>query len=527
MNNKTAIITLAAFLAAGVAWGREFIEPSTQSQLRSAGFSSAFISRAVKTPGQEYTRSVDARNVRGQGESLPPISGGDASGGAAAPDPAAGGTDAGAGAGADPGTAAPAVPPADPTPPVDSGTGGSFPDPLASPPEPTKPDPAPAATPAAEPAKKEEVNSSSGNGTKSTKSTGTKKKAKKKKKKSSAPVVSNGGIAVTPAPMLPSPTPYTVGPAVMTPPPLAMGGGQEIYSQEPMRLPPVTALPEPSRPTLPPVTRDPIMMTPLGEAVTRVLACNFSGLTGLNVTTSADVSREGSFKMGFHTNWFTLDRVYDRPLASNESGDLFEAPIFFNYAVTNDLEAAVVLPVLNYTIKSRILWSRDFRESGVGDAKMSFKYRIFDNPQYQMRGAFGMGFKFPTGSDAKGLGTGKTDFEVFTAFSKSFERIIGHLNFGYTMTGDPNTQFYPDGLADIFYYNIGLEYPHNNNVTIATEIAGQDWGSEGMRIDVIPALRYTPTENFCFEVAVPVSVNNDQRYGYNYRLTFGVTSFFR
>ena len=59
------------------------------------------------------------------------------------------------------------------------------------------------------------------------------------------------------------------------------------------------------------------------------------------------------------------------------------------------------------------------------------------------------------------------------------------------------------------------------------EVNGQDWGAEGLKIDVTPGLRYTPTENFAFEVGVPVSVTNDQRYGYNYKLMFGVTTFFR
>ena len=269
------------------------------------------------------------------------------------------------------------------------------------------------------------------------------------------------------------------------------------------------------------------MQVQLGEAMSRVLACSFSGLTGLNQVIAADVSRAGSFKMGFHSSWYSLDRVYNRVLASGEEGDLLELPLFFNYAVTNDLEFALMMPVLNYTIKSRILWTKDFRESGVGDTKLSFKYRVFDNNQYQMRGAFGLGFKFPTGSDDKGFGTGQTDFEVFTAFSKSFERVIGHLNLGYVMTGDPNTQFFPDGLADIFYWGVGLEYPHTNNVTVAAEVHGLDQGSEGMKIDVTPTLRYTPTENFAFDVGVPIAVTNDMRYGYNYRLTFGVTAFFK
>lgn len=306
-----------------------------------------------------------------------------------------------------------------------------------------------------------------------------------------------------------------------------VAGGSEIYSQEPLNLPPVTTLPVPSRTVLPPLYSDTMMTVPLEEAVTRVLACNLSGFTGLTHTTSADVSKAGSFKMGFHSSWFDLDRVYDRQLASNESGDMLELPIFFNYSVTDDLEIMYTIPVVDYTIKSRILWTRDISESGTGDSKLGFKYRIFDNPQYQMRGAFGLAFKFPTGDDGKGLGTGKTDFEIFTAFSKSYEKIVGHLNFGYVMTGDPNTQFYPDGLADKFYYNIGIEYPHTHNVTVMAELAGEDWGAEGLKVDVIPGLRYTPTENFAFELAVPISVTNDQRYGYNYRLVLGLTTFFQ
>lgn len=304
-------------------------------------------------------------------------------------------------------------------------------------------------------------------------------------------------------------------------------GGNEIYSQEPLNLPPVTTLPVPSRTALPPISDDTMMMVPLEEAVSRVLACNFRGFTGLIQTTSADVSKAGSFKMGFHSSWFTLDRVYDRVLASGEDGDMMEMPIFFNYAVTDDLEIVYTIPVMDYTIKSRILWTKDISESGAGDSNLGFKYRIFDNPQHQMRGAFGLSFKFPTGNDDKGLGTGKTDFEIYAAFSKNFEKIVAHLNLGYVMTGDPNTQFYPDGLADKFYYNMGIEYPHTHNVTVMAELNGEDWGSEGMKVDVTPGLRYTPTENFALEVAVPIAVTNDQRYGYNYRLVLGITTFFQ
>jgi hypothetical protein len=84
--------------------------------------------------------------------------------------------------------------------------------------------------------------------------------------------------------------------------------------------------------------------------------------------------------MGFHSSWFDLDRVYDRQLASNESGDMLELPIFFNYAVTDDLEIVYVIPVVDYTIKSRILWTRDISESGTGDSKAGLQIPHFRQP---------------------------------------------------------------------------------------------------------------------------------------------------
>jgi hypothetical protein len=492
MKKTLAIIGLGSCLAAGSFLVPSSIFAQTRAQIQQAGFSDSFIAKLQKNSGKNYRQVVSAPGVWAQQDSMPKL-----------PSPAGAGSDA-------------------------SGVGTPLPSPEGAD---SFDQPAPASAETAglppisevKPAPPKLVKAAAASSGAKSSGSSAKKTKKKTRKAAPAPIVQS----------YPEPQPLLYESGTLPSPPRlssargAARGSQEIYSQEPLSLPSVNQLPMPSRTTLPPVTRDMMMQVPLGEAVSRVLACNFSGLTGLVHTTVADVSKEGSFKMGFHTNWYTLERVYDRVLATNESGKFFESVLFFNYAPTNDLEFAMMLPILDYTVKSRILWARDFHETGIGDTKLSFKYRIFDNPQHQMRGAFGLGFKFPTGSDDRGLGTGKSDFEVYTAFSKNFEKLIAHLNFGYVMTGDPNTQFYPDGLADIFYYNIGLEYPHTHNVTVMTELNGQDWGAEGMKVDVTPGIRYTPTENFAFEIGIPISVTNDQRYGYNYRVTFGVTSFFK
>jgi hypothetical protein len=504
MSKKLLPGLLAIFLTAMPGWSQNHVHNTTQSQLRNVGFSDSFISRLQTNRPTSVGKSrvslipnPSNENISFDPESFetePPAAG--------IPDmPPA------------PGGGAIEIPSAQNLPPLPANLnleGDSGPSPVAM-----------NSSQARQPTSNSGKPQASKPG-KSTKKTSNKRTNTAKSSTRSAPVVQS----IPNLPVLSQQGPYATAQRYAPVQAYGSGPGQEIYSQEPLSLPPISQAPT-SRMTLPPVSRQAVMEMSLQEAVSRVLACNFAGLTGLNQTTSADVSQEGSFKMGFHTNWFTLERVYDRVLASGESGRFFEAPLFFNYAATNDLEFALMLPILDHTVKSRILWPADFRDSGLGDTKLSFKYRVFDNPQYQMRGAFGLGFKFPTGSDEKGLGTGKTDFEVFTAFSKNFERIIAHLNLGYVMTGDPNTQFYPDGLADIFYYNIGLEYPHANNVTVMAEVNGQDWGSEGLKLDVVPSIRYTPTENFALDLGVPISVTNDQRYGYNYRLTFGVTTFFR
>ncbi|MBF0548100.1 MAG: transporter [Candidatus Riflebacteria bacterium] len=549
MKKKIALIALGIILSAKPNFAGNFIDDKTTDGLSQAGFSDTFISKIRNSRTKSYSSSFDAANLSGASPSKP-SSGKPAVGKSSASGPPTVEPPSGPPAGAPPSAEPPSGPPAGAPPsaeppsmpPSGPPTGGS---PSAEPPSAPPSDvsappdsasaslpPMPAATPSTPKASKKEVGSESSSSKKaSTKSSHSKKgkgkKSKKsKKKKTSAPVVQSFTEDSGQTPVIPP-----ISGSTLPPLPFAQGNsaGQEIYSQEPL-LSPVNGMPPlplPSRTSIPPLGRDSILNDPFDEAFSRVLACSFSGLTGLNQTVSADVSREGTFKMGFHSNWFTLDRVYNRVLAAGESGEIFEIPLFFNYAVTNDLEFAFMLPIENYTLKTRILTKTDFQSSGVGDTKFMFKYRVFDNPQYMMRGAFGLGFKFPTGSSDKSLGTGATDFEVFTAFSKNFENIIAHLNLGYIKTGDPNNAMYPNGLADIFYYNLGIEYPHTNNVTVIAEVNGQDWGGEGLKVDVTPSLRYTPTENFSFDIGVPVSITNDQRYGYNYRLTFGVTSFFR
>ncbi len=100
------------------------------------------------------------------------------------------------------------------------------------------------------------------------------------------------------------------------------------------------------------------------------------------------------------------------------------------------------------------------------------------------------------------------------------------MNLGYVLTGDPNNTFYPNGLADLLYYNVGIEYPHNEQLTIAAELNGEDWGAMGLKVDMTPSIRYSPTKNFLIDLSIPVSIANEQRNGYHCRVISGLTAIF-
>ncbi|MFC1744077.1 transporter [Candidatus Riflebacteria bacterium] len=256
------------------------------------------------------------------------------------------------------------------------------------------------------------------------------------------------------------------------------------------------------------------------------LGVNTDGLTGLSVMRTAEVSPWGTFKVGFHVLWNQLEKVYGSSLGVGESGNFTFYNIFFNYVPMEQLEAVLLLPVTSYSVNSRLFSPLNRRESGMGDVELAFKYQMFDNIEYDLKGAFNLGFKMPTGSVDRQLGTGEADFETSLAFSKKFEKVYGHLNLGYVLTGDPNNTFYPNGLADLLYYNVGIEYPHNENITISAELNGEDWGSNGLKVDMTPSIRYSPTKNFSIDLSIPVSVANEQRNGYNYRVITGLTALF-
>jgi hypothetical protein len=74
-------------------------------------------------------------------------------------------------------------------------------------------------------------------------------------------------------------------------------------------------------------------------------------------------------------------------------------------------------------------------DSGLSDLDLFAKYRL---PGGRGRLAIGAVLKAPTGDEQKGIGTGKSDVELFGAFRADLEAVSLVANLGYRFNGDPD-----------------------------------------------------------------------------------------
>lgn len=104
---------------------------------------------------------------------------------------------------------------------------------------------------------------------------------------------------------------------------------------------------------------------------------------------------------------------------------------------------------------------RTVRE-GIGDLSVGATYAI---PESSL--GFGLEFtgrvKLPTGSESKGLSTGKTDVSASAEISKTFGTITPYAEIGYKWAGDPS---YID-LNNTWFGSVGASVALGNSVLLA------------------------------------------------------------
>jgi hypothetical protein len=249
-------------------------------------------------------------------------------------------------------------------------------------------------------------------------------------------------------------------------------------------------------------------------------------LTGLINTISARTLKKGQYLIGAKYLYSKIVRSNgdELDLTGGEKADLSSIYINAAMGVSNNFEVGYTLPVHTLEIQDDVLFPYNEKESGVGDVALRGKFSFpFGNEKGSA--AFGFGVKLPSGNDEKlapAQVTGEPDFEIFGAVSSQFGLINGHVNIGYSFTGNGDDVTKPFTFNDDrFTFNAGLEYSKNDFITIILEINGEDWGAFGDKADIVAGVRAKMGEKIQGVLAFPISMTNEQYYGYDFKLIMG------
>lgn len=94
------------------------------------------------------------------------------------------------------------------------------------------------------------------------------------------------------------------------------------------------------------------------------------------------------------------------------------------------------------------------KESGLGDVVVGASYNALANLEDQFYLDLGFKVKLPTADEQKGLGSGKTDYSVYTDLYKTYGNVTLLGTLGYKKFGDPTGI----DLNDVLYGSAGFSY---------------------------------------------------------------------
>ncbi|MBU4366460.1 MAG: transporter [Kiritimatiellae bacterium] len=139
-------------------------------------------------------------------------------------------------------------------------------------------------------------------------------------------------------------------------------------------------------------------------------------------------------------------------------------------------------------------------ESGIGDLIIVAKWQFLKESTWLPRQAIVPAVKFPTSDKDKGLGSGKTDYDLTWIASKSLcEKIGAHINLGYSWIGEPADE----DVGDILHYGLALDY----RIVDALQWVGEVFAEKELRSGTDTAvmfntgLRLSSAEGLIFDIA--------------------------
>lgn len=197
--------------------------------------------------------------------------------------------------------------------------------------------------------------------------------------------------------------------------------------------------------------------------------------------------------------------VIEAALSLDVSTDM--VAVFGNYGLTDRWDVGLAIPFVRVEMDARVLatirrlataanpnihsfqagldvptqtFSTSASASGLGDVELRTKYRLAN---FRAGGlAAAVDVRLPTGDEENLLG-GSTQVKLFLIESAGTDRLTQHINVGYTISSNSNSQpSTASGLADFpdeLNYAAGLEFVLEPRITVIGDIVGRNLRGAG------------------------------------------------
>lgn len=174
------------------------------------------------------------------------------------------------------------------------------------------------------------------------------------------------------------------------------------------------------------------------------------------------------------------------------------------YGVTENLELSIEIPYLYHRPVSAP------SEEGTGDINIVAKYLLVpggtENLAFTVKGVV----KMDNGDYDKGLGSGDKDYSILAVLSETIGQLTGHVQIGYTTTGDKK-----DKRLDVTLYGAALDCALSEFIHILAEVTAErhpDRLENENPLIALTGITYKVSDSLSVDAAYRWGLNDSVRY---------------
>lgn len=249
-----------------------------------------------------------------------------------------------------------------------------------------------------------------------------------------------------------------------------------------------------------------------GNNIAALLAVTLSGIAAVQAGRPLAIDDADSVERGQFELEMGVAYEYDSDCKH------WDYPVGLTYGLGAEVEAGIGFGGQFEELTERAADSGEemcTREDGIGDLIIGAKWRFLDESAWCPRQALAPSVKFPTADDAKGLGSGETDYDLMWVASKQLGAKLGaHINIGYSWIGGAD--------EDVLHYGAAMDYRLTDAIQWVGEISVEKElvGGSDTAVQYKTGFRWNPWENLTFDIVGGSKISGDAP---NFQGTMGMT----